>query len=326
MKDKISVIIPIYNAENKIENCVRSIINQSYKNIEIILVNDGSTDDSLNIINKIKDSRIKILNKNNGGVSSARNAGIEKAIGEYIVFVDADDTLSNDALVFLHKNMINKVDLVIGNSYVPQYNKIGNVVNQKIINKEIFQCKVFNKLYFDMNDSIGNTRTVWGKLYKTKIIRENNIHFDEKIKLFEDGIFNIEYTNFVRQISVINDVVYNYNIDFNSAVHKFYRDKYEQDVYKINLISQKKFNIGVYEKPFNLFVFELYVDYLKNKYEMDKDICNIKNMDLIYNKYITKLEIKYLSRNLKIIYIFNKLKLYKLIEFCIVGGRKYGKK
>ena len=114
MKDKISIIVPIYNMEKYLNKGVNSIINQSYENLEIILVNDGSTDDSLNICNKFKkkDKRVVVLKKENGGLSSARNYGIEHANGKYISFVDADDYIEKDYIEKLY-NCITKYKVKI---------------------------------------------------------------------------------------------------------------------------------------------------------------------------------------------------------------------
>ena len=108
MTHKISIIVPIYNTEKYLGNCLNSIINQTYKNLEIILINDGSTDNSLSICNnyKNKDNRIKIVNKTHTGVSDTRNIGIKNATGEYIGFVDSDDYIEQDLLKIFPKDNI----------------------------------------------------------------------------------------------------------------------------------------------------------------------------------------------------------------------------
>ena len=120
----ISIIIPIYNNEKFISRCLDSIINQTYKKIEIIIVNDGSTDKSLDVISKYekKDNRIKVINKKNEGVSIARNIGIESSKGDYITFVDADDWLELDAIEKLYIEITEKnVDVVRGNYYINKF-------------------------------------------------------------------------------------------------------------------------------------------------------------------------------------------------------------
>ena len=137
MNDLVSVIVPIYNKENLISRCIESLIRQKYINIEIILVDDGSTDKSLAICQKYekKDTRIKTYHKDNGGISSARNYGIAKARGEWISFVDADDYVENDYIKLLIQNC-NDVDLVVCNCYMLTNNK-------KINSNHIFEIKFF---------------------------------------------------------------------------------------------------------------------------------------------------------------------------------------
>ena len=110
----ISVIVPVYNGQKYIDICVKSVLNQSYKNIELILVDDGSTDDSYKVLEKWKeeDSRVKVIKKENAGVSSARNAGIEAASGAFVTFIDVDDFIENDFLDYYY-NMIKKLDAFI---------------------------------------------------------------------------------------------------------------------------------------------------------------------------------------------------------------------
>jgi len=201
-EDLITIIVPIYNAERFLDNCISSIIRQNYKNIEILLVVDGSPDRSIEICKKYKknDKRISIIEKKNGGVSSARNIGIKNSKGKYILFVDSDDTLSESAISLLYNTINEGYDFVIGNYFIPQQERYGNVIEKEFNYNKIFQCKVYNRKCYDLNDKVGNTRTVWGKIYKSSIIKSNNILFDENIKLFEDGIFNIEYLSYVNKI------------------------------------------------------------------------------------------------------------------------------
>lgn len=115
----ITLVIPIYNIENYLGRCLDSVINQTYKDLEIILVNDGSTDNSLEICESYakEDSRIKIINKNNGGLSSARNVGLDACKGDYVTFIDSDDWVSLDYIEILYKNIIdNNADISIINA------------------------------------------------------------------------------------------------------------------------------------------------------------------------------------------------------------------
>ena len=124
---KISIIVPIYNVEKYIKQCLLSILEQSYKNLEIILVNDGTQDSSMEIIKSyLLDSRIKVINKENGGLSSARNRGLEIATGDYVAFIDSDDWIRVDKLMELYNIIQNeKLDFIIGNGeYYPSKEKI----------------------------------------------------------------------------------------------------------------------------------------------------------------------------------------------------------
>lgn len=119
--DLVSVVIPIFNVEKYLEKCVNSLVNQIYKNLEIILVDDGSTDNSGNIANELSksDNRIKVYHKKNGGLSDARNFGIKQAKGKYIGFIDSDDYIENEMYEFLYNNLIeNKADISICGRFV----------------------------------------------------------------------------------------------------------------------------------------------------------------------------------------------------------------
>ena len=180
MNDLISVIVPVYNCEKYLDRCIESLINQTYKNIEIILINDGSKDNSLEICNKWQknDNRIIVINKENGGVSSARNKGLEIAKGKYISFIDSDDYLDINCYNTLLENNGN-YDVIVFNYYYDfiNYKKVGitNFGNGK------FEYELFRK------NSIQGYAC--NKLYKSEII--NKIRFDEKIKICEDLLFNI---------------------------------------------------------------------------------------------------------------------------------------
>ena len=144
-KDLVTIIVPVYNAENELCRCVDSILAQSYKNLEIILIDDGSKDNSLEICSKYsrKDNRIKIFHKNNGGVSSARNFGLTEASGKYICFVDSDDWLDEQYVEALHEEILkNDSDIVIGGFSYVYGNKNIECVEQDlknfINNKDLF--------------------------------------------------------------------------------------------------------------------------------------------------------------------------------------------
>lgn len=207
---KISIIIPVYNAAQSLDRCICSVLEQSYASFEAVLVDDGSTDDSTAICDRYaaEDSRVVVIHKTNGGVSSARNAGIEAATGDYIMFLDADDVLSLDAL----ETLSNKdADMVVGGfrkvvsghtSYerVPKYDRLYKGAEQlpaffdDIIGKK--DCYMLNSSCF--------------KLYRRRIIMDNGLRFNEALKYGEDKIFVFSYLSLIGTVRTVDSVVYDY--------------------------------------------------------------------------------------------------------------------
>lgn len=212
MDKKISVIIPIYNAENSIEKCVNSILKQTYSNLEIILVNDGSIDKTEGICSKLikRDSRIKYFYKKNSGVSNARNYGINVARGDYISFVDADDYLEED----MYEEMINNsndAEIVICNYFEIRNNKKENI-NIEMKEKTFYKL---DKLMANIkNEEINRYVNVpWNKLIKTEIVKNEKIRFNSKISLGEDLMFNLQCMKASKSIKIINKKLYNFTIN-----------------------------------------------------------------------------------------------------------------
>lgn len=228
----ISIIIPCYNAEKTIKRCLESVISQTYKNIEIVIINDGSTDKTDSIIKKyINDSRIKYYNRNNHGIGKTRNFGIKEATGEYITFLDSDDYLPNDAIDNLYNlAQKNKLDLVVSDYYVD--NK--NIKSEKIKSFPITNIKNNPNLIFDIN------LAPWNKLYKKELIE--NIKFEENLK-YEDAPFVIQSIIKAKKIGKLDKETYYYVINSNSETT--IRDERIFDIFKIldiigNLVENKK--------------------------------------------------------------------------------------
>lgn len=205
----ISVIVPVYNVERFLPQCIDSILGQSVSELQIILVDDGSTDASGWICDEYvkKDKRIVVLHQQNAGVSAARNAGLEVATGTYIAFADSDDVLPLDAYHTM-LNDIKESDFIIGR--MQRMNEDGTLENQsrlfreQIIQKgsyltDLFEEKKYSYLGF-----------LWDKLFCRAIIEENNIRFREEIKLNEDRLFLLEYVLQCNSICTTNKIVYYY--------------------------------------------------------------------------------------------------------------------
>lgn len=201
---RISIIIPAYNCERTIEKCILSVINQSYSDWELILIDDGSMDKTKEICKRYVDSiRIFLYSQQNSGVSSARNFGIEKATGEYLVFVDSDDFLLEDALSAIHDTMEGK-DICIYNYQVVSSKKRRSknyIAHPKILAISDFYA-VFPEMYLS-----GYINPPWAKCYRKSLIKEK---FEEGLSIGEDLLFNLNYLKECRIIGLDPHEVYGY--------------------------------------------------------------------------------------------------------------------
>ena len=214
--EKVSIIIPIYNAEKYLFKCLNSIKEQTYTNIEVLMINDGSTDNSETICKEfLKDSRFCLINKKNGGVSSARNLGINRCNGEYVLFVDSDDWCDKELLKQAVQN-IKSYDMLCFAYYKAYKDK--NICEELKVNKNANIKKeiLSNKL-------IGGY--LWNKLFSTNIIKEHGIKFNESITYCEDLIFIIQYIKYVKKVNYINKALYYYRVRKNSVSNDFYSNK-----------------------------------------------------------------------------------------------------
>lgn len=205
----ISVIIPIYNVESYLQRCLDSIYRNTYKNLEIICVNDGSTDNSLKILKSQQDERVIIIDKENGGVSSARNAGLKIAKGEYIAFVDPDDWVHSRYFELLYSSISGCEMSVCG------YQKASSWSEEQIVDK--VNVHIISNSNGSVYDLLSNHVAVWGRLYRRAII--NSIYFCDDIKVVEDRIFNIEVFSKINRASVISTQLYYYYNRTDSLVH-----------------------------------------------------------------------------------------------------------
>ncbi len=206
----VSVIVPIYNSDEYLDKCIQSIINQSYTNLQIILVNDGSNDNSRDICDRyaMKDSRIEVYHLENRGVSATRNYALECVKGEYIQFVDSDDMLKPKMTEIMVKAMENEqIGMVVCN-YIKVFRntRIRNEILEKsgvYTNKE-YLC---NTLRDPGHHYYG---VVWNKIYRAEIIKRFNMQFDQKTELGEDFIFNLSYWAKSNGVKVLQKYLYYY--------------------------------------------------------------------------------------------------------------------
>lgn len=220
MEDLITVVVPIYKVEKYLKKCIDSIIKQTYKNLEIILVDDGSPDKCPQICDEYakKDSRIKVIHKENGGLSDARNVGIDIAKGEYITFVDSDDYIDPEYIELLYKTIKkDKSDMAISSHKVIYEN--GTVLEKATKEESILKPKeVLKRILYDD----GIDLSAWAKLYKIELFKE--IRYP-KGRLFEDAATTYKLVDKCEKISIISRSTYNYIIRGNSITNINFSEK-----------------------------------------------------------------------------------------------------
>ncbi len=225
MESLVSIIIPVYNAESTIIRCIDSIAKQTYTNIEIIVINDGSNDNTLDLLYEYKKrkDKIKIVNINNSGVSVARNTGLKIAKGKYIIFVDSDDCIK-DNMVEKLVEMREKYNTFIICNYCILKKTKKYATDSKEYNIDYgisFQSdEDFCKLFIEMDI----LKAPWGKIYDADIIRKNNLIFETDISLGEDLIFNLNYLKFIERIIYLKDKLYCYYVGNSNSLSKKYYD------------------------------------------------------------------------------------------------------
>lgn len=309
--DKVSIIVPVFNSENTIDECISSLVNQTYKNIEIILVNDGSTDKSKEKCNNFlkKDKRIILINKKNAGVSNARNYGIEKATGDLLMFVDSDDYIEPDMIrkmIRLHNRESMEVCffcMVFSNGKkikeikLPESNTADSILPYAV----------------DNTTNIGGY--MCGKLFDTRIIKKYKLRLNEAITMMEDALFVTEYLTHIKYVNIIKYPLYYYRQLKSSVTHnqRSHSGSIEKALYEI-----KKTILG-YDKKMNVD----YISYLQKDYYIKDAIVDDRMKKEIEKINILQLNI---SAKLKVKYYFKKMigkKLLSALVRCIKREKLY---
>ena len=301
---KYSIILPVYNAEIYLEKCIKSILNQEYSKIELILINDGSTDNSENICkNYLYDHRVKYIYQKNRGVSNARNKGIQIAKGEYILFIDSDDYVEKDYLKVIDSNIKDNDLLIFG------YKRVFR-------NKEIdFIPRNINSINDLMNSVIENDCVggyLWNKVYKKGILISNNLEFDPKISFCEDLLFTVLYLKNIRKFKIIEHTLYNYRMRKSSITsdnNNLTKKKSVLDA--LSLIYEELSDSKEKECIAWLYINNFYRLKLKSKKSINKILLQEKN--IIKNKGQTE--------KMKFIFLKNFPIIYRLI--IKIKNKKY---
>lgn len=240
---KVAIIVPVYNVEKYLRKCLDSLINQTLKDIEIICINDGSTDKSLEILKEYKnrDSRIILLNPKNSGQSVARNRGIEIAKGEYLGFVDPDDWIDLDYYEKLYNAAsTNDTDIAVGGII-----RVTGIKKKKFLNFEKETLTDNTKLKFELCD-VPEKSYIWNKIYKTQKLKEINLKFEEG-RIFEDCIFTPQALFFLGKMVTVPNTYYYYLRRNNSTVKQRSQKANADSIYAHKKASEfiKEHNIDI---------------------------------------------------------------------------------
>ena len=262
----ISIIIPNYNGEKFIGRCLDSVLNQEEKRVEIIVVDDGSNDNSKEIIDSYhkKYDNIKTVYKENGGVSSARNEGIRHVSGKYILFLDSDDELEDDALTCMLNNIGSNDVLVFSYNLYDSKKDVSVRKTQidTVVTGENYRRNLF---YYITHTQFASP---WNKLIRAELVQNNKVRFPEGVKVGEDYIFNLGVSKYVNSIKFINMSLYKYYDNLSSITHKLDMNRWKEQALTVKETYKLEPDKNEYEAEF--LVKRFYNTYITYAYCLDK--------------------------------------------------------
>lgn len=306
---KISIIVPVYNTEKYLDKCLNSIINQNFKELEIIIVNDCSIDNSLKIIKKYMkiDERIILINKEkNEGLSAARNSGIEIAKGKYLLHIDSDDWIEQNYFKDMYEYAIaNDADIVISDYYKNYNNKSSVYIKgQKETNDiRIEKIKVIENIFL-----FKGSTSVWNKLIKIELYKKNKIKHPKGISLGEDLAVIPKLMYYSKKIVILNKAYYHYIQNPLSITKKYDKNKI-YEIYKVLKINEEFF----YKENIRLPISELKINHLSGwVFQIKYDFNDEKYIKVLneYLKLLKEIKIKNL-RNIKLKVIAGIFKIFR---------------
>lgn len=301
---RISIIVPVYNTEKYIERCLKSILDQTFEDYQLIIINDGSTDDSEKIIHKLTKKCKNVIYKKikNSGVAHARNIGLSYATGDYIAFVDSDDYVAEEMFEKLYEMAISKKSELVCCAYKKIY---------KFQEKDIFpkNIKCYGKSLKNSKEILFNCNPyITNKLFKRSLIVDNGISFDEDLRIFEDLLFCYKLFLVSNKICFVNECLYNYNCENDSSLTRkfsekmfdiypaldrlisFYRESYGNEFDDVlEYIAIKHIMLRFNEKSNDKKLKKKYIDnayeYLKNNFKNYKKSVYFKGKSGLIKKY-----------------------------------------
>ena len=288
----ISIVVPVYNAEKNIGISVNSVLEQTYNNFELLLINDGSKDDTLEVLNSYKDSRIKVYSFDNQGAGKTRNKGIQLSRGKYITFIDADDYIDSDYLERLHQE-IQDYDVLIS--------------GYKKVNLEDHSLMYVSKPKVSVWDEFRYVAT-WGKLYRLNFLKDNHIEY-EKFVLGEDVYMNVKCNSLTNKVKVIDYAGYNYCFNPNSLTQSKKSVQGNNDILMLLNKIQNTLNLDKYDKK--------YIDYFYLKTVVQYLLMQASVLEKNSYAKIYKESFKFLKQNDYYHFSFNKEDSFK-VNVCIL--------
>ena len=276
---RITVIVPVFNVEKYLDGCIKSILGQTYRHLDVILVDDGSSDRCPEICDQWAktDKRIRVVHKENGGLSSARNAGLERAIGEYIFFVDSDDEISVDCIERLSETLMEEqYDVVVGDMLTVGDGKLNNGLSLKLDDETVLHGKEIEKTYRDK----WNMCAV-NKLYKTSFIRQHNLIFKEGL-IHEDELWSLQVACLAQSLRAVNHVTYTYYVREGSITTAKDKDTRRSLMLKVIVTEISSFLIG--RHIFSVKAYQLMLKFswqslrpsLNDKNKFVRDYCELR--------------------------------------------------
>lgn len=232
--DGISVVVPVYNAEAYLCQCIESILHQSFSEFELILIDDGATDNSGKLCDEYatKDPRVRVFHRKNAGVSAARNAGMDVAVYKYLMFVDSDDYIDTNMFAEMYAQAVNSS----ANCVMSGLQYVFEATGQKrdfILENVVFSVNSEMNRYYSMITDAYGLNCVWAKLFSTQILQDNKLYFSREISILEDGAFVSLYMQHCDKCACMADVFYHYRQSENlSLMKRFNRNAIDALTYK----------------------------------------------------------------------------------------------
>lgn len=309
---KISVIVPVYNVEKYLPRCIDSILAQTFTDFELLLIDDGSTDNSGEICDEYakNDRRIRVFHKENGGVSSARNTGLINAKGEWVCFVDSDDDICINYLeVYVSLLKHKEADFyIVGCNIISNNRRTKRTFHDQYFSKESIHKFVMYIRYYNIFG------VPWNKLFSMKIIKDQNISFDESLDSYEDEVFVLEYLVYTSSVMASSQCTYNYYVREQLSLSKKYIE-IDKHIY----IAQRLYELGL-----KLSSDDIYIQHLRKMYSHHMSEC-ITRLYGRYGHYCRQERLKIISKVLKTAKEHNVIKILysQLNSLKIIGHNAY---